>query len=59
MGVAFVKGMQGDDPYYLKTVSTPKHFIANNEEERRHTGSSMLICVVCLNIICLHFTGYC
>jgi len=40
MGVAFIKGMQGDDPYYLKTVSTPKHFIANNEEERRHTGSS-------------------
>ena len=40
MGVAFVKGMQGDDPYYLKTVSTPKHFIANNEEARRHTGSS-------------------
>ena len=40
MAVAFVKGMQGDDPYYLKTVSTPKHFIANNEESRRHTGSS-------------------
>ena len=40
MGVAFVKGMQGDDPYYLKAVSTPKHFVANNEEERRHTGSS-------------------
>lgn len=40
MGVAFIKGMQGDHPYYLKTVSTPKHFIANNEEERRHTGSS-------------------
>jgi beta-glucosidase len=40
MGVAFVKGMQGDDPYYLKTVSTPKHFMANNEEARRHNGSS-------------------
>lgn len=40
MGVAFIKGMQGEDPYYLKTVSTPKHFVANNEEERRHTGSS-------------------
>jgi len=40
MGVAFIKGMQGEDPYYLKTVATPKHFIANNEEERRHTGSS-------------------
>ncbi|HOT97702.1 MAG TPA: glycoside hydrolase family 3 C-terminal domain-containing protein [bacterium] len=40
MGVAFIKGMQGNDPYYLKTVSTPKHFMANNEEARRHTGSS-------------------
>ncbi len=40
MGVAFVEGMQGNDPYYLKTVSTPKHFLANNEESRRHTGSS-------------------
>ena len=40
MGVAFITGMQGADPYYLKTVSTPKHFMANNEEERRHTGSS-------------------
>jgi beta-glucosidase len=40
MGVSFVQGMQGADPYYLKTVSTPKHFMANNEEERRHTGSS-------------------
>jgi len=40
MAVAFVKGLQGEHPYYLKTVSTPKHFAANNEEERRHTGSS-------------------
>ena len=40
MGVAFVTGMQGDHPFYLKTVSTPKHFIANNEETRRHSGSS-------------------
>jgi len=40
MGVAFIKGMQGNHPYYLKTVATPKHFIANNEEERRHSGSS-------------------
>ena len=40
MGVAFIKGMQGEDPYYLKAISTPKHFIANNEEERRHNGSS-------------------
>ncbi len=40
MAVAFVKGMQGNHPYYFKTVATPKHFAVNNEEERRHTGSS-------------------
>jgi beta-glucosidase len=32
MGVAFVRGLQGDDPFYLKTVSTPKHFAGNNQE---------------------------
>ena len=26
MGVAFVTGLQGDDPKYLRVVSTPKHF---------------------------------
>ncbi len=40
MGISFVQGMQGDHPYYLKTLATPKHFIANNEETRRHSGSS-------------------
>ncbi|GAF02789.1 glycoside hydrolase family 3 protein [Saccharicrinis fermentans] len=35
IGVSFVKGLQGDDEKYLKVVSTPKHFIANNEEENR------------------------
>src|SRR5512133_2931715 len=40
MGVAFVQGLQGDDPNYLKTVATPKHFALNNSEYNRHTGSS-------------------
>jgi len=35
IGVAFVKGLQGDDDTYLKVVSTPKHFAANNEEHNR------------------------
>lgn len=35
LGTAFVKGIQGDDPRYLKVVSTPKHFSANNEEHNR------------------------
>ena len=40
MGVAFVRGMQGDDSRYLKTVATPKHYAGNNSEFNRHTGSS-------------------
>lgn len=35
LGAAFVKGLQGNDPRYLKVVSTPKHFAANNEEHNR------------------------
>jgi len=30
MGVAYVKGMQGDDPKYLKTISTPKHYAVHS-----------------------------
>ena len=38
MGVAFVKGMQGDHPRYLKTVATPKHFaVHSGPEPLRHT----------------------
>ena len=35
MGAAFVRGLQGDHPEYLKAVATPKHFAANNEEHNR------------------------
>jgi len=40
IGVAFVKGLQGNHSKYLKVISTPKHFAVNNEEQRRHTGSA-------------------
>lgn len=37
MGVAFVKGLQGDDPRYLKLVATPKHFaVHSGPEPDRH-----------------------
>jgi beta-glucosidase len=37
MGVAFVTGMQGDDPKYLRVVSTPKHFaVHSGPETTRH-----------------------
>jgi beta-glucosidase len=40
MAVAFVKGLQGNDPKYLSAVATVKHFVANNSEFNRHGGSS-------------------
>ncbi|HTZ83739.1 MAG TPA: glycoside hydrolase family 3 C-terminal domain-containing protein [Candidatus Acidoferrales bacterium] len=37
MGVAFVSGMQGDDPKYLRVVSTPKHYaVHSGPEPLRH-----------------------
>jgi len=38
LGVAFVKGMQGDDPRYLKVIATPKHYaVHSGPESERHT----------------------
>lgn len=37
IGVAFVKGLQGDDPKYIKTISTPKHYaVHSGPEPERH-----------------------
>ncbi|HKU75593.1 MAG TPA: glycoside hydrolase family 3 C-terminal domain-containing protein [Pyrinomonadaceae bacterium] len=37
MGVAFVRGMQGDDPKYYRVISTPKHFaVHSGPEPSRH-----------------------
>ncbi len=40
MAVAYVKGIQGDDPFYLRAVATPKHYALNNVEATRFSGSS-------------------
>jgi beta-glucosidase len=40
MAVAFVKGIQGDHPFYLRAVATPKHYALNNVEATRFTSSS-------------------
>ena len=40
IAVAYVSGIQGDHPKYLKSVSAPKHFVANNSEYNRHDGNS-------------------
>jgi beta-glucosidase len=37
MGVAFVTGMQGDDPKYYRVIATPKHFaVHSGPETTRH-----------------------
>ncbi len=42
IGVAFIQGLQGDDEKYLKVVSTPKHFTANNEEHNRFSCNAVM-----------------
>ena len=40
MGVAFVTGMQGDDPRYYRVISTPKHYsVHSGPESTRHKAN--------------------
>ncbi len=39
LGVAYVTGMQGDDPKYYRAISTPKHYaVHSGPEPTRHTA---------------------
>ncbi|MEJ2594444.1 MAG: glycoside hydrolase family 3 C-terminal domain-containing protein [bacterium] len=40
IGKGFIQGLMGDDPRYLKAVPCGKHYLANNTEYNRHTGSA-------------------
>jgi beta-glucosidase len=43
LAVSFIKGMQGDDDKYLKTVATVKHFaVHSGPEPARHTFDAMV-----------------
>jgi len=43
LGVAYVRGMQGDDPRYLKTIATPKHFaVHSGPEPARHSFDAVV-----------------
>ena len=42
LAVAFIKGMQGNDSRYLKTVACAKHFAANNYEQGRQGSTSFM-----------------
>ena len=43
LGVAFVKGMQGDDPRYLKVVATPKHYAVHSGPEPERHGFDAVV----------------
>jgi len=40
LGVAYVEGLQGNNPKYLKLVATLKHYAVNNVEENRMSLSA-------------------
>ena len=40
MAVAFIKGLQGDDPKYWQAAALLKHFLANSNENLRTSSSS-------------------
>lgn len=42
MSSAYIKGMQGDDPQYLRVASTLKHFYGNNTEVGRGWKNSSI-----------------
>lgn len=43
LAVEFVRGMQGDHPFYLKTVATPKHYaVHSGPEPDRHTFDAVV-----------------
>jgi beta-glucosidase len=40
MAVAFIKGLQGDNPKYWQAAALLKHFLANSNEDHRNSSSS-------------------
>jgi beta-glucosidase len=42
LAAELIKGAQGEDAYFLKIVTTPKHFYANNYEYERASADSVI-----------------
>jgi beta-glucosidase len=43
LGVAFVQGLQGNHPEYLKVVATPKHFAVHSGPEGKRHGFNAVV----------------
>ena len=44
MGVAYVTGLQGDDPKYLKALATPKHYAVHSGPEATRHSVNVQVC---------------
>jgi len=54
--VSFIKGMQGDDPKYLKVIATAKHFaVHSGPEPGRHTFDAVVTDKVLFETYLPHF----
>lgn len=42
LSAELIKGMQGDDPTWLRMAAAPKHFYGNNNEEKRESSSNSI-----------------
>jgi beta-glucosidase len=42
LGVAYVEGLQGNDPKYLKAIATPKAFVAYSQEAGRFSTNAVI-----------------
>jgi beta-glucosidase len=43
LAVPYIKGLQGDDPRYFKTIATPKHFaVHSGPEDKRHSFNAVV-----------------
>ena len=56
MAVAFIKGMQGDDPHYFKVIATAKHYaVHSGPESSRHEFDVAFYCtLVAMKLLVLH-----
>ena len=43
LGVAYVTGMQGDDPRYYRAIATPKHFAVHSGPESGRVSADMIV----------------
>jgi len=58
MAVQFIKGLQGDNPKYLKVVATAKHFaVHSGPEPLRHSFDARVMTPICVKRICRSSSG--